>query len=133
MLMRPAKANEAGSTRSSLKESRMALTGHYDFRRTITGQLRLWVEYDSNGFWDFLTRKKTYCRRWRNATIMDLTAPQLRHLMDMRFTGSQRMPQARNTMRDRPEHVPEREKASIRVLLAPPDGEYPKSDPLLDK
>ena len=95
----------------------MALTGHFDFRRTITGQLRLWVEYDSTGFWDFLTRKKTYCRRWRNATIMDLTAPQLRHLMDMRFTGSQRMPQERNAMRDRPEHVPEREKASIRALM----------------
>ena len=41
----------------------------------MTGHLRLWVEYDANAFWGFLTRKKTYCRRWRNANIMDLTAP----------------------------------------------------------
>jgi hypothetical protein len=62
----------------------MALTGRFDFRRTMTGHLR----HESNGFWDFLTRKKTYSRRWRNANIMDLTAPELRHLLDRRFTHS---------------------------------------------
>jgi hypothetical protein len=108
----------------------MALTGRYDFRRTMTGQLRLWVEYDSNGFWDFLTRKKTYCHRWRNATIMDLTAPQLRHLMDMRFNNSQRRPQAQNVVKDWPGYVPGREAAPIQVLIAPADGEDLKADPL---
>jgi hypothetical protein len=95
----------------------MALTGRFDFRRTMTGHLRLWVEYDANSLWDFLRRKKTYCRRWRNANIMDLTAPELRHLLDMRFTHSLRPPQA---LRDWPINAPEREAASARMLIAPP-------------
>jgi hypothetical protein len=36
----------------------MALTGRFDFRRTVTGHLRLWVEYDANSFWGFLTGRK---------------------------------------------------------------------------
>jgi hypothetical protein len=98
----------------------MALTGRYDFRRTMTGQLRLWVEYDANGFWDVLTRKKTYCRRWRNANIMDLTAPELRHLVDMRFANPQHPPQA---LRDWPDKGRGGDAASIRVLLAPPKAD----------
>jgi hypothetical protein len=93
----------------------MALTGRYDFRRTMTGQLRLWVEYDANGFWDVLTRKKTYCHRWRNATIMDLTAPELRQLMDMRHVHE--------APRDWPDNRHERAAASIRGLIAPPEGD----------
>jgi hypothetical protein len=103
----------------------MALTGRYDFRRTMTGQLRLWVEYDATGFWDFLTRKTTYCRRWRNANIMDLTAPELRHLVDMRFIHPRHTPQAHEALRDWPDTRPEREAASIRVLIAPPKGDDP--------
>ncbi len=98
----------------------MALTGRFDFRRTMTGHLRLWLEYESNGFWDFLTRKKTYCRRWRNANIMDLTAPELRHLLDRRFTHSLPPPQA---LRDWPINTPEREAASTRMLIAPPKND----------
>jgi len=33
----------------------MALTGRFDFRRTMTGHLQLWVEYGANSFWGFLT------------------------------------------------------------------------------
>jgi len=106
----------------------MALTGRYDFRRTMTGQLRLWVEYDSNGIWDFLTRKKTYCHRWRNANIMDLAAPQLRHLMGLRFTNTKCRAYTQNVVRDWPEHAPGREAAPIQVLIAPADGED-KADP----
>jgi hypothetical protein len=95
----------------------MALTGRFDFRRTMTGHLRLWVEYDANTFWGSLTRKRTYCRRWRNANIMDLTAPELRRLLDMRFTHSLHMPQA---LRDWPIDAPEREAASRRMLIAAP-------------
>ena len=77
----------------------MALTGRFDFRRTMTGQLRLWLEYESNGFWDFLTRKKTYRRHWRKAHIIDLAAPELRHLMDIRFMLSPEMPRRQNVVR----------------------------------
>ena len=109
----------------------MALTGRFDFRRTMTGQLRLWVEYDANGFWDFLTRKKTYCRRWRKANIMNLAAPELRHLMDMRFTNSPAMPRRQNVVRGRTEKVgEEHEAALIKVLRAQPNGEGTKPDPL---
>jgi hypothetical protein len=37
------------------KEHLMALTGRFDFRRTMTGHLQLWVEYGANSFWCFLT------------------------------------------------------------------------------
>jgi hypothetical protein len=99
----------------------MALTGRFDFRRTMTGHLQLWLEYESNAFWGFLTRKKTYCRRWRNANIMDLTAPELRHLLDRRFTHSLHPPQA---LRDWPINAPEREAAPKRMLIAPPKEEH---------
>jgi hypothetical protein len=101
----------------------MALTGRYDFRRTMTGQLRLWVEYDANGFWDVLTRKKTYCHRWRNANIMDLTAPELRQLMDMRFVHPGHTRHVHAAPRDWPDNGHERAAASIRVLIAPPEGD----------
>jgi hypothetical protein len=109
----------------------MALTGRFDFRRTMTGQLRLWLEYDANGFWDFLTRKKTYCRRWCKANIMNLAAPELRHLMDMRFTNSPAMPRRQNVVRGQTEKVgEEHEAALIKVHKAQPNGEGTKPDQL---
>ena len=109
----------------------MALTGRFDFRRTMTGQLRLWVEYDATGFWDFLTRKKTYCRHWRKANIMNLAAPELRHLMDMRFTNSPAMPRRQNVVRGRTEKVgEEHEAALIKVHKDQPNGEGTKPDQL---
>jgi hypothetical protein len=109
----------------------MALTGRFDFRRTMTGQLRLWLEYDATGFWDFLTRKKTYCRRWRKANIMNLAAPELRHLMDMRFTNSPEMPRRQNVVRGRTEKVgEEHEAALIKVHKDQPNGEDTKPDQL---
>ena len=110
----------------------MALTGRFDFRRTMTGQLRLWVEYDTNGFWDFLTRKKTYGRHWRKANIMDLAAPELRHLMDVRFMNSTAMPRRQNVVRGRTEKVGEEHQAAlIKVHKDQPNGEGTKPDPLL--
>ena len=109
----------------------MALTGRFDFRRTMTGQLRLWVEYDANGFWDVLTRKKTYCRHWRKANIMDLAAPELGHLIDVRFTSSPEMPRRQNVVRGRMEKVGEEHEAALsKVLTAQPNGEGTKPDPL---
>ncbi len=63
----------------------MALTGQFNFRKTLTGRLRLQVEYEGASLWSFLTGKKTACRRWRDATVLDLAAPELRTLIDQRF------------------------------------------------
>ena len=43
----------------------MALTGRYDFRRSLTGHLGLQVEYEGTRLWGLLTGKKTSCQRWR--------------------------------------------------------------------
>jgi hypothetical protein len=48
---------------------------------------------------------------------MDLTAPELRHLLDKRFTHSLPSPQA---LRDWPINAPERDAASTRMLTAQP-------------
>ena len=63
----------------------MALTGRFNFRKTLTGRLRLQVEYEGASLWGFLTGKRTACRRWRDATVLDLAAPELRTLIDHRF------------------------------------------------
>ena len=63
----------------------MALTGRFNFRKTLTGRLRLQVEYEGMSLWGFLTGKRTACRRWRDATVLDLAAPELRTLIDQRF------------------------------------------------
>ena len=63
----------------------MALTGRFNFRKTLSGRLRLQVEYEGASLWSFLTGKKTACRRWRDATVLDLAAPELRTLIDQRF------------------------------------------------
>ena len=63
----------------------MALTGRYDFRKSFTGHLGLQVEYEGTRLWGLLTGKRTSCHRWRAATVMDLAAPELRDLIDLRF------------------------------------------------
>jgi hypothetical protein len=63
----------------------MALTGRFNFRKTLTGRLRLQVEYEGASLWGFLTGKRTACCRWRDATVLDLAAPELRTLIDQRF------------------------------------------------
>ena len=63
----------------------MALTGRFNFRKTLSGRLRLQVEYEGSSLWGFLTGKKTACRRWRDAAVLDLSAPELRSLIDQRF------------------------------------------------
>ncbi len=60
------------------------LTGRFTFRRTFTGKIVLQVEEEVRTSWP-LSRKRPFRRRWRNATLMDLTATQLRPLMDLRL------------------------------------------------
>ncbi len=60
------------------------LTGRFSFRRTLTGKIILQVEEEVRTSWP-MSRKKPFRRRWRNAALMDLTATQLRPLMDLRM------------------------------------------------
>ena len=62
----------------------MALTGRFTFRRTLTGKIVLQLEEEVKAFWP-MSRTSPYRKRWRNATLMDLAAPELRPLMDMRY------------------------------------------------
>ncbi len=62
----------------------MALTGRFTFRRTWTGKIVLQLEEEVKALWP-MSRTSPYRKRWRNATLMDLAAPELRPLMDMRF------------------------------------------------
>jgi hypothetical protein len=60
----------------------MSLTGRFTFRKTLTGKIVLQVEEDVKRLWKIGGR--TSRRRWRDATTMDLAAPELRSLIDLR-------------------------------------------------
>ncbi len=60
------------------------LTGRFTFRRTLTGKIVLQVEEDVRTLWP-MSHKRAFRRRWRDAKLMDLTATQLRPLMDLRL------------------------------------------------
>jgi hypothetical protein len=62
----------------------MALTGRFSFRKTWTGKVVLQLEEEVKTVWP-LSRSKPFRRRWRNAKLMDLAAPELRALMDLRY------------------------------------------------
>lgn len=62
----------------------MALTGRFTFRRTWTGKIVLQLEEEVKALWP-MSRTSPFRKRWRNATLMDLAAPELRPLMDLRF------------------------------------------------
>jgi hypothetical protein len=65
----------------------MALTGRFDFQKTFTGKIMLRVEEEVPALLS-LSGERKMKRRWRNATLMDLTTPEMRLLMDARFTPS---------------------------------------------
>src|SRR5215208_7091453 len=60
----------------------MGLTGKYQFRKTLWGKIVLQIEEEVKPFW---SRPSALKRRWRDATLMDLAAPELRPLIDIRF------------------------------------------------
>jgi hypothetical protein len=79
----------------------MALTGRFNLRKTFTGRIVLQVEEEVRSFWSRLTGKNKLRRRWRDAHMMDLAAPELRSLVDLRFRPRY-MPQAQETVQDWP-------------------------------
>ncbi len=59
------------------------LTGRFTFRRTLTGKIILQVEEEVRSLWP-MSRKRPFRKRWRDASTVDLSATQLRPLMDLR-------------------------------------------------
>jgi hypothetical protein len=66
------------------QECAVALTGKFKFRKKLWGKLVLQVEEEVKPFWS-RSQPEVLKRRWRDATLMDLAAPEMRHLIDMRF------------------------------------------------
>jgi hypothetical protein len=64
------------------QESVMGLTGKFKFCKTLWGKIVLQIEEEVKPFW---SKPGALKRRWRDATLMDLTAPEMRFLIDMRF------------------------------------------------
>ena len=62
----------------------MALTGQYQFRKTFAGKLILQVEEEVPSLWSWFGQSRTK-KRWRDARLMDLSAPALHILLDWRF------------------------------------------------
>ena len=63
----------------------MALTGRFNLRKTLTGRIVLQVEEEVQGFWGRMMGRPKLHRRWRDANVLDLAAPELRSLVDLRF------------------------------------------------
>lgn len=70
----------------------MSLTGRFNFRKTLTGKIVLQVEEDRKSMFQLFGKRSSH-RRWRDATTMDLAAPELRALIDLR-QKPQFMPQS---------------------------------------
>ena len=62
----------------------MGLTGRFNLRKTFSGRIILQVEEEKKSFWSFFAKGPKLRQRWRDATMMDLAAVELRPLMDMR-------------------------------------------------
>ena len=60
----------------------MPLTGKFRFRKTLWGRIVLQLEEVVKPFW---SKPGALKPRWRDATLMDLAAPEMRPLIDMRF------------------------------------------------
>lgn len=59
----------------------MALTGRFCFRRTLFGRVILVVEEEKKAIWPFSQRIR---KRWRDASLLDLTNPELRRILELR-------------------------------------------------
>lgn len=66
----------------SAKEIAIPLTGRFSFRRSWRGKLVLRVEENFISAWPWSRGERR--QRWRDATLMDLAAPEMRALMDLR-------------------------------------------------
>ncbi|GJD48438.1 hypothetical protein OPKNFCMD_1157 [Methylobacterium crusticola] len=61
----------------------MAVTGRFNFRKTLTGRLVLQVEMERRSWWPF-ARAASPGHVWRDATLKDLAAVELQPLLNLR-------------------------------------------------
>ena len=71
----------------------MALTGRFEFRRSRKGKVVLQVEETEVRTAWFRPHKAAQRRRWRDAKVMDLAIPELRALIDLRFSSETAHPE----------------------------------------
>ena len=100
----------------------MPLTGKFDFRKTVWGKIVLRVEEEVKPFWS-RSKPDARKRRWRDASLMDLAAPEMRTLIDLRFRPHLRsqtsfVPEA--TTAHREQHKVE---GGVEAQAPRPDGE----------
>src|SRR4051812_41662894 len=98
----------------------MGLTGKFQFRKTLWGKTVLQIEEEVKPLWSKAGAVK---RRWRDATQLDLAAPEMRPLIDMRFK-----PHLRFLSSFAPEHTsadPEQQEADrvVEAATARPNGD----------
>jgi hypothetical protein len=62
------------------QEGVMGLTGKFKFRKTLWGKIVLQIEDEVKPFW---SKSGALKRRWRDATLMDRAAPEMRPLIYM--------------------------------------------------
>jgi len=62
----------------------MGLTGKFKFRKSLWGKIVLEMEEEVKPFWS-RSKPGALKRSWRDAALMDLAAPEMRSLIDMRF------------------------------------------------
>ena len=101
------------------QERGMGLTGKFKFRKKLWGKIVLRVE-EVKPFW---SKSGALKRRWRDATLMDLAAPEMRHLIDLRFRPhlrSQTSFAAEATTAHREQHKAD---GVMEVQTPRPDGE----------
>jgi hypothetical protein len=104
----------------------MALTGRFNLRKTFRGRIVLQVEEEVKGFWGRMTGNAKLHRRWRDANVLDLAAPELRALVDLRFRPRY-MPQSPEPTQDWPRAPRQLEAIPAQTLhyeTLPEDGRF---------
>src|SRR4051795_4370832 len=89
----------------------MGLPGKFRFRKSLWGRIVLQVEEEVRSFW-FRSKPRALKRRWRDATLLDLAAPEMRPLIDMSLkpwarSQSSHVPEMASPQRERGEVHPE--------------------------
>jgi len=89
----------------------MALTGRFQFRKSSWGRIVLQVEDEVKPFWQW-SKPRALKRRWRDAALVDLAAPEMRPLIDMSLkpwarSQSNRVPEIESPRREQGEAHPE--------------------------
>ena len=100
----------------------MGLTGKFKFRKTLWGKIVLQIEEEVKPFWSH-SKPNSLKPRWRDATLMDLAAPEMRTLIDMRFRPHLRSRSSFALEATSPQHGRDEAHAAIEAGAPVPNGE----------